>query len=101
MQVVPSAYEPDSNSYAASKHIVEEAPTRYPKTLGMRFHTVYDLHPRKGMFLQKLLDGELEYVTDHYRDFIHVEDPCDAIGLLIRSNYSGTVDIGTGHHLGS
>ena len=92
-----SAYEPDLNPYAASKHIVEEAASRYPKTLGMRFHTVYDYAPRKGMFLQKLLDGELEYVTDHYRDFIHVEDLCDAIGLLIRSNYSGTVDIGTGH----
>jgi len=91
-----SAYEPDLNPYAASKYIVEEAAERYVNTLGMRFHTVYDHNPRKGMFLQKLIDNELEYVTNHYRDFIHIDDLCDAIMLLIDSRYSGTVDIGTG-----
>lgn len=91
-----SAYEPDLNPYAASKYIVEEAAERNMDTLGMRFHTVYDHNPRKGMFLQKLIDGELEYVTNHYRDFIHIEDLCDAIELLMDSRYSGTVDIGTG-----
>ena len=53
------------------------------------------------MFIQKLLDGKLEYVTTHYRDFIHVEDVCDAIELLIDSRYLGTVDIGTGKPLES
>jgi len=91
-----SAYEPDLNPYAASKYIVEEAAERNIDTLGMRFHTVYDHNPRKGMFLQKLIDGELKYVTNHYRDFIHIEDLCDAIELLMDSRYSGTVDIGTG-----
>jgi len=91
-----SAYEPDLNPYAASKYIVEENAERYIDTLAMRFHTVYDDKPRKGMFIQKLIDGELEYVTNHYRDFIHIEDLCDAIELLIQSRYSGTVDIGTG-----
>ena len=91
-----SAYEPDLNPYAASKYVMEEAAERYPDTLGMRFHTVYDHNPRKGMFMQKLIDGELEYVTSHYRDFIHLEDLCDGIELLINSRYSGTVDIGTG-----
>lgn len=91
-----SAYEPDLNPYAASKYVVEENAERYVDTLGMRFHTVYDHAPRKGMFMQKLIDGELEYVTDHYRDFIHIDDLCDAIELLIKSRYSGTVDIGTG-----
>jgi len=91
-----SAYESDLNPYAASKYIVEENAERYIDTLAMRFHTVYDDKPRKGMFIQKLIDGELEYVTNHYRDFIHIEDLCDAIELLIQSRYSGTVDIGTG-----
>ena len=91
-----SAYEPDLNPYAASKYVVEENAERYVDTLGMRFHTVYDHAPRKGMFMQKLIDGELEYVTDHYRDFIHIDDLCDAIELLIKRRYSGTVDIGTG-----
>ena len=91
-----SAYEPDLNPYAASKYLIEENAERYVDTLGMRIHTVYDNNPRKGMFIQKFLDNELEYVTNHYRDFIHVEDVCDAIELLINSRYSGTVDIGTG-----
>ena len=91
-----SAYEPDLNPYAASKYCVEEAAARYPNTLGMRFHTVYSDQPRKGMFLQKFFDGELEYVTSHYRDFIHINDLCDAIELCIKSNYIGTIDIGTG-----
>jgi len=91
-----SAYEPDLNPYAASKFCVEEAAERYTDTLGMRFHTVYSDSPRKGMFLQKLFDKELEYTTPHYRDFIHVSDLCDAIELLIKSRYSGNVDIGTG-----
>ena len=91
-----SAYEPDLNQYAASKYLIEENSERYVDTLGMRIHTVYDNNPRKGMFIQKFLDNELEYVTNHYRDFIHVEDVCDAIELLINSRYSGTVDIGTG-----
>ena len=91
-----SAYEPDLNPYAASKYLIEENAERYVDTLGMRIHTVYDNNPRKGMFIQKFLDNELEYVTNHNRDFIHVEDVCDAIELLINSRYSGTVDIGTG-----
>ena len=91
-----SMYEPELNPYAASKFIVEEAATNHPNNLGMRFHTVYSDTPRKGMFLQKLLDNELEYVTTHRRDFIHIEDLCDAIELLIESDIGGVTDIGTG-----
>ena len=92
-----SAYEPDLNPYAATKYCVEEAAERYPNTLGMRFHTVYSSTPRPGMFLQKLIDNELEYTTNHYRDFIHIEDLCDAIQLCMNSKYLGTIDIGSGH----
>ena len=92
-----SVYEPDLNPYAASKYCVEEAAERYPNTLGMRFHTVYSSTPRPGMFLQKLIDNELEYTTTHYRDFIHIEDLCNAIQLCMNSKYLGTIDIGTGH----
>ena len=91
-----SAYEPDLNPYAASKYCVEEAAERYVNTLGMRFHTVYSSTPRKGMFLQKLIDNELEYTTNHYRDFIHIEDLCDAIELCMNNKFTGTIDIGTG-----
>ena len=91
-----SAYEPHLNPYAASKYIIEEAAACYPNTLCMRFHTVYSDTPRKGMFLQKFIDGELEYVTNHHRDFIHIEDLCDAIELCMFSKYTGDIDIGTG-----
>jgi len=91
-----SIYEPELNPYAASKFIVEEAATSHPNNLGMRFHTVYSDTPRKGMFLQKLLDNELEYVTTHRRDFIHIEDLCNAIEVLIENEVGGVIDIGTG-----
>ena len=92
-----AAYEPDLNPYAASKYCVEEAAERYVNTLGMRFHTVYSSTPRQGMFLQKLIDNELEYTTNHYRDFIHIDDLCTAIELCMNSKYTGIIDIGTGH----
>jgi nucleoside-diphosphate-sugar epimerase len=91
-----SMYEPELNPYAASKLIVEEAAAKHPNNLGMRFHTVYSDKPRKGMFLQKLLDGELEYVTTHRRDFIHIDDLVDAIFVLIENDIGGVTDIGTG-----
>ena len=95
-----SAYEPDLNPYAASKFIMEELAERYGTDhVGMRFHTVYsDSCPRENMFFNKLRNGTLEYVTNHYRDFIHLEDVLDAIEILIRATYvKGVVDIGTGH----
>ena len=94
-----SAYEPDLNPYAASKYIMEELAERYPDTLGMRFHTVYsDSCPRENMFFNKLRNGTLEYVTRHYRDFIHLEDVLDAIEILIKQTHvNGTIDIGTGN----
>ena len=91
-----SAAEPDLNPYGASKFCMERAAGRYKDTLGMRFHTVYNEQPREGMFIQKLLDGELKWINNHSRDFIHMEDLLDAIELLIGSKYIGTIDIGTG-----
>ena len=51
---------------------------------------------RQGMFFDKLLMGTLEYVTEHSRDFVHIEDLCDAIEILINSDYVEPIDIGTG-----
>jgi len=92
-----SAAEPELNPYAASKFLMEIAAANYTNTLGMRFHTVYSANPRKGMFMQKLINNELEYTTNHYRDFIHLEDLCDAIELLIQSDFTDIIDIGTGN----
>jgi nucleoside-diphosphate-sugar epimerase len=96
-----SAYEPDLNPYAASKFIMEELAERYDAAnmVGMRFHTVYsDSCPRENMFFNRLRNGTLEYVTRHYRDFIHLEDVLDAIEILIKATHvNGVVDIGTGN----
>jgi nucleoside-diphosphate-sugar epimerase len=92
-----SAYEPHLNPYAASKCIVEYAADSHPNCLGLRLHTVYSDVPRKDMFFDKLLNGTLEYATNHYRDFIHLEDACTAIELLaISTNLKGVADVGTG-----
>lgn len=92
-----SAYEPDLNPYAASKFCLEELAERHGNTVGMRFHTVWNETPRKGMFLQKLFDSELEYVTNHYRDFVHLNDVLDAIEILIAKDHIlGEIDIGSG-----
>jgi nucleoside-diphosphate-sugar epimerase len=89
-----SQYEPHLNPYAASKHVVESIP--HSNAVFMRFHTVYGSAPRKGMFFDKLINGTVEYITNHSRDFIHVEDVCRAIELLIDADVVGPIDVGTG-----
>jgi nucleoside-diphosphate-sugar epimerase len=89
-----SQYEPHLNPYAATKHVIEKIP--HNQVCFMRLHTVYSSTPRVDMFFDKLIKGTLEYVTDHERDFIHIDDVCDAITLLINSNIIGPVDVGTG-----
>ena len=92
-----SAYEPHLNPYAASKHLMEIAATKHTNALGLRLHTVYSDTPRSGMFLDKLLKGNVEYTTPHKRDFIHLDDVCDAFELIIESELKGVIDVGTGY----
>jgi len=92
-----SAYEPYLNPYAASKFLLEQLALTHTNSLGLRIHTTYSDVPRSGMFFDKLLNNTLEYVTPHYRDFIHLEDVCDAIQLLsFNTHKTGVVDVGTG-----
>lgn len=87
-------YEPWLNPYAATKHVIESIP--HNNRVSMRFHTVYGEVNRPGMFFDLLLQGKLEYVTEHLRDFVHIDDVCDAIEILIDSSFTGPIDIGTG-----
>ena len=91
-----SAYEPHLNPYAASKLLVEHAAKNHPNALGLRIHTTYSNVPRAGMFFDKLLNKQLEYVTPHHRDFVHLDDVCSAIELVMDSTLTGVVDVGTG-----
>lgn len=92
-----SQYEPWLNPYAASKHIIESIP--HSNSVAMRFHTIYSDINRPNMFFDLLLQGKLEYVTEHKRDFVHVEDVCSAIEILIHNNYVGAIDIGSGESI--
>jgi len=92
-----SQYEPHLNPYAASKHVIESIP--HNNAVFMRFHTVYGPAPRSGMFFDKLINGTLEYVTEHSRDFVHVDDVCSAIEILINCDIEGPIDIGTGQSI--
>ena len=83
------AAEPIPTPYVAIKFCMERAAGRFKDTLGMRFHTVYTMTSPKGMFMQKLLDGELKWINHHPRDFIHMDDLIDAIMLLINPNILG------------
>lgn len=89
-----SQYEPHLNPYAASKHAMEFIP--HNNVCFMRLHTVYSSNPRENMFFYKLLNRTLEYVTMHKRDFIHIDDICDAFDLLLDHSYVGSLDVGTG-----
>lgn len=93
-----NAYEWYGNPYAATKKMCEVAAIRHLNAKGMRFHTVWP--GRNDMLFKKLCRGEVSYINaNHYRDWIHVEDLCDAI-LTILNNWSkidkNVLDIGTG-----
>ena len=51
------------------------------------------------MLISKLIDGSVQYLTTHTRDFIHVSDVVEAIVLLLNQNnrtLKQAYDIGTG-----
>jgi len=89
-----SQYEPHLNPYAATKHVMEKIP--HDNVCWMRFHTVYGADTGRDMFFDRLRNGTLEYVTDHERDFVHVDDVCEAVNILLNNDFTGPVDIGTG-----
>jgi UDP-glucuronate 4-epimerase len=83
------------NPYATTKKVVEQlAP---PRSLGMRFHTVYGLDSRPDMLYDMILNRTVYYRTDHVRDFTHVDDIVAGIMTLLQYGYVGVVDIGTGN----
>ena len=90
-----SVYEWWLNPYATSKKVMEEVAPAY--SVGMRFHTVWGPNSRPDMFYDMMLKGKLEYLTEHERDFTHVDDVVNAINILIETkNTPKYVDIGTG-----
>ena len=83
--------------YGASKKMNEL--TAYPDQIGLRFTTVYGHGARASMFVTRLLTGKLEYVTEHHRDFVHVDDVVEAIMRCIwqYEELEGVYNICTGY----
>lgn len=83
--------------YGTTKKVNEE--TAFDKQVALRFTTVYGSGARESMFIGKLIGGKLEHLTNHVRDFIHVNDVVDAIMLLMSKDIrllKSAYDIGTG-----
>jgi nucleoside-diphosphate-sugar epimerase len=90
-----TAVEPDKNPYALSKKTLEKlAPFN---SVGLRFTTVYGPNARESMLIPMICNGAVKYInTNHSRDFIHVQDVCDAIKVVMQKPIKGVIDIGTG-----
>jgi len=84
--------------YGISKKVNEE--TAFPNQVGLRFTTVYGEGARESMLIGRLLKHEVSYLTNHVRDFIHVNDVVDVIMLMMGKDIrllAPTYDIGTGN----
>lgn len=84
--------------YGISKKVNEE--TAFPNQVGLRFTTVYGEGARESMLIGRLLKHEVSYLTNHVRDFIHVNDVVDVIMLMMSKDIrllAPAYDIGTGN----
>lgn len=91
-----TAAEPELNPYALSKKTLEKlAPVN---SIGLRFTTVYGgKNSRDNMLIPKILQNNVKFIhTNHSRDFVHVNDVCDAIIMCLHKNIKGVFDVGSG-----
>ena len=82
--------------YGITKKVNEE--TALPGQVGLRFSTVYGPNPRESMLIGRLISGNIKYLTNHTRDFIHVDDVISFIMLLMQKDLrtvDKAYDIGT------
>ena len=91
-------HEWHKSPYGISKKVNEE--TAFPGQVALRFTTVYGgAGAQRGMFMDNLKNRELKHVTNHVRDFIHINDVISAITLLMGldiDELKPAYDIGTG-----
>ena len=92
--------------YGVSKKVNEE--TAFDSQVGLRFTTVFGEGARDTMLIGRLASGNIKYLTEHVRDFVHVDDVVNAIVILMNQDIrllNPAYDIGTGEgnivsHLG-
>lgn len=96
-----SIYEWWLSPYATTKKINEQMTKNRKEFLGLRFHTVYGENSRPDMFYDKLLNGRVSYITNHTRDWTHVNDVVSAIDICIQNfdeirKEHSAIDVGNG-----
>ncbi len=102
-----SIYEWWKSPYATTKKFNEELCkhseyVQSKNTIGLRFHTVYGPNSRPDMLFDRIVRGDhIEYITDHTRDYTHVDDVCDAIDIVMKKYRSiihnhDAIDVGNG-----
>lgn len=92
-----SIYEWWLSPYATTKYAMEAIAPK--DSLGLRFHTVYGPNSRTDMLYENLVKRNVSYITDHVRDWTHVEDVCSAIDICIEKYYLidlPAIDVGNG-----
>jgi nucleoside-diphosphate-sugar epimerase len=98
--------DPYRTRYVLSKHMSEEACGFYSAwipIINVRISNTYGpTRLKRYDLINDLIRQVLEtgrgsvWSTKPWRDFIHVEDVADAVGKLLASDYTGTVNLGTG-----
>ena len=101
-----SPINPYKNRYVMSKYLGEEACKFYTKwipIINVRLSNIYGPTPLQRfdlihVLIHQLLDkgkGEV-WTTKPSRDFIYIEDAAHAIVKLLETDYTGTLNLGTG-----
>jgi nucleoside-diphosphate-sugar epimerase len=98
--------DPYKNRYTMSKYLAEEACkfySRWVPIINIRLSNIYGPTPLKrfdlvhGLIRQLLTEGKGEvWSTRPERDFIYVEDAAHAVVRLLETDYTGTLNLGTG-----
>ena len=73
--------------------------TAFGGQVGLRFTTVYGDGARETMLFEKIKSKTLKHVTNHIRDFVHVDDVVDAIMIFVNTGTEDklpTYEVGTG-----
>lgn len=101
-----SPIDPYRNRYVLSKYLGEEACKFYARwvpIINVRLSNIYGPTPLKRfdlihLLIHQLLDhGKAEvWSTKPERDFIYIEDAAHAIVRLLETDYTGTLNLGTG-----
>ena len=82
--------------YGTTKKVMEEF--AYDGHIGLRFTNVYGDGAPNFMLTSRLNNGNVEYKTNHIRDFIHVSDVVNVVKFFLEQ---GTYDCNRVYEVGS